>query len=553
MNPSEEKPASELITANDAQMLGLPSYGGMVLLKKFCQELVGSPFLPKTLTASGNPAGTLLAVVLKGREMGLQPMQSVQAFWMSPDGRLGMYADSMMAVMLKAGLKFNTYQREDKIRVCRVCGKPVIYPEGMGLDAECHWEVERPDGQLFHSTFSVSAAKLAQIFQRDRSLWPRYPERMTKWRVISDLFHTAAGDLGGAQVYTPEEIQEFEPEEKPTTPTVNPFVSAARASAGAGATQPAVAQQTVDTTASEPSASVAPAAEDAPAAPAPPTPTPERRQRKKVDPPALPAPPQPAADVPAPSASAPQDAPAPSSPEPATEGNEPYDQLKTKLREMTDLIKTMNPTVLEGNYARFITAYLGVEKFKRPKQGMPDQEYAQASAVVSAALMLLPVMEAAIGYRPDDFKNPDSAASLGKKARKSDDAIRKMAADKQWSKEAAYLAMVAMNRMQGPGGSEDFLSYLTIASLDGLPEDEVRSFLRVAALSRKGIAMKKACATHGTSMQAFLSDCERSLGFSISIDLELEQIKKLEALIESLPVKSAPKAEDSDGTRNLWD
>lgn len=550
MNPNEDRPASELITANDAQMLGLPSYGGMILLKKFCQELVGSPFLPKTLTASGNPAGTLLAVVLKGREMGLQPMQSVQAFWMSPDGRLGMYADSMAAVMMKSGIMFNSFRKGD-VSTCRVCGKPIVHPEGMGLEAECHWEVERPDGQVFHSIFSVAAAKLAQIFQRDRSLWPRYPERMTKWRVISDLFHTAAGDLGGAQVYTPEEIQEFEPEEKPTTPTVNPFVSAARASAGAGAIQPTTAQQTVDTT-----ASVAPAAEDAPAAPAPPatpTPTPERRQRKKVDPPALPAPPQPAADVPAPSASAPQDALAPSSPEPATDGNEPYDQLKTKLREMTDLIKTMNPTVLEGNYARFITAYLGVEKFKRPKQGMPDQEYAQAAAVVSAALMLLPVMEAAIGYRPDDFKNPDSAATLGKKARKSDDAIRKMATDKQWSKESAYLAVVAMNRMQGPGGAEDFLSYLTIASLDGLPEEEVRSFLRVAALCRKGIAMKKACAAHNTTMQDFLSDCERTLGFTISIDLETEQIKKLEALIESLLAKSAPKAEEPDVTRNLWD
>ena len=90
------------LARNASTELGLPSQEQMAALKEFCGAMVGTPFLPKTFTVNRSvdqQAGTLLAVVLTGREMGLLPMFSLRAFWLSPEGRLGMYADSMLAIM----------------------------------------------------------------------------------------------------------------------------------------------------------------------------------------------------------------------------------------------------------------------------------------------------------------------------------------------------------------------------------------------------------------------------------------------------------------------
>lgn len=171
---------------SDALMLGLPTIGALNLLTKFCNQLVGSPFVPKAF--EGNPAA-LMGAVLKGREMQLAPMQALEAFFPSPDGRLGMYATSMMAVMRKAGIKFE-WLRDD--------------------DTGCSLKGTRPDGETYTSVFTLEDAERAGLTKREKSQWPKYPRRMCKWRVIGDMFRTLASDLCGGPIYGQDEIEEIE-------------------------------------------------------------------------------------------------------------------------------------------------------------------------------------------------------------------------------------------------------------------------------------------------------------------------------------------------------
>lgn len=194
MSDEQQKPETSAGKAmmqyseQDLQSVGLPSPGALNALSIFCTTMTGTPFLPKSLADKGNPAGTLLAVVLTGREMAMTPMQALRAFWLSPDGRLGMYADAMMACMLRAGIK----------------------PQFERLDNEAAILVSTRDGITYRSEFTIDDAKTAGIYQKDRSVWPKYPKAMLKARVIGDTFRTLAPDLGGGQIYTKEEINDMD-------------------------------------------------------------------------------------------------------------------------------------------------------------------------------------------------------------------------------------------------------------------------------------------------------------------------------------------------------
>jgi len=179
--------ALEKYSEQDAASVGLPSPGAMNLLRIFAKQMQGTPFFPKGL---GDNPGTIMAVVLTGREMGLDPMQSLRGFYLSPDGRLGMYADAMLSIMRKRGeFKFEWLRTDD--------------------DA-CEVKATRPDGEAYTSRFSVEDAKRAGLLDRDRSAWKKYPRNMCRWRCISDIFRTLGSDLGGSQMYDKEEILDME-------------------------------------------------------------------------------------------------------------------------------------------------------------------------------------------------------------------------------------------------------------------------------------------------------------------------------------------------------
>jgi hypothetical protein len=178
----------------DYALVGLPSENSIRALKVFCKQLVGTPFLPKSLVkdqSEEQQAGTLLAVCLTGREMNLTPMQSLRSFWLSPDGRLGMYADAMMGIMLKAGA---------------ILTWDALTNEGAKLNT-------KRGHNTYVSEFSIEDAKRAGLWSKDKSIWPKYPRNMCRSRVIGDTFRTLFADLaGGGQMYTNDEIIDMEPD-----------------------------------------------------------------------------------------------------------------------------------------------------------------------------------------------------------------------------------------------------------------------------------------------------------------------------------------------------
>lgn len=196
---AEETIADALVKYSDADAasIGLPTPGALNMMNVFCKSMVGTPFLPKSFAEKGNPTGTLLAVVLTGREMGFTPMQALRSYWLSPDGRLGMYADAMMAAMLKAGFHC-TWERLDNDGAVLVTKRPA-----KGGMPELEYRAE----------FTVEDAKRAGIFQKDKSVWPKYPKAMCRSRVIGETFRALAPDLGGSQMYSKDEIIDMEPDE----------------------------------------------------------------------------------------------------------------------------------------------------------------------------------------------------------------------------------------------------------------------------------------------------------------------------------------------------
>ncbi len=109
----------------DAKALGLPNPSTLNFLNKFVKRMIGTPFVPRWIAESANPAGTLLACILRGRELDFKPMESLEVFWKSPDGRLTLWSKTMLSLMRKSGFKFKWI--EDTGAACVLQG---LRPDG---------------------------------------------------------------------------------------------------------------------------------------------------------------------------------------------------------------------------------------------------------------------------------------------------------------------------------------------------------------------------------------------------------------------------------------
>lgn len=179
------------------ELIGLPSEAAIKALTAFCAGLIGTPFIPKSLMirepgsdASDEDwkwwrqkqASTMLAVCLTGREAGFAPMQALRAYWLSPDGRLGMYADAAQALMLKNGAVQNWDVTDDRTILTTKRG-----------------------GNTYTTSWSQADATVAGLQGQHK----KYPRAMAKARVLGDTYRTLFPDVGGNGVYMKEELEEF--------------------------------------------------------------------------------------------------------------------------------------------------------------------------------------------------------------------------------------------------------------------------------------------------------------------------------------------------------
>jgi hypothetical protein len=160
-------------------------------LSKFVKRMMGTPFIPAWIAQSPNPAGTMLACILRGREMGFKALESTEVFFKAPDGRLGLYSKPMTALMLKAGA---TLQHK------------------IDTDEEHELYGKRKDGNDYTARFTRADADRAGLTRQTSSgkdsMHTKWPRRMNKWRCLSDMFNTLFPDLSGngAPIYTAEEL-----------------------------------------------------------------------------------------------------------------------------------------------------------------------------------------------------------------------------------------------------------------------------------------------------------------------------------------------------------
>ena len=158
----------------------LPSQGAWDVMKKQGAELLKSGFIPSSIKSPEQ----FLAVILKGRELGLPPMYSC-AHIVIIQGKPTMSAEVMLAMIFK-----------------NCPGTKIQYLEV--TNEKCTIKASRPGGEPSTFSFSMADAKAAGLDTKEN--WRKYPRAMLRSRCISELARSLFPDCVAGVSYTAEEL-----------------------------------------------------------------------------------------------------------------------------------------------------------------------------------------------------------------------------------------------------------------------------------------------------------------------------------------------------------
>lgn len=135
---------------------------------RMAQALAQSALLPQALR---NKPSDVLVTILYGQEIGLSPMQAIQAIYVV-NGRATMSGQLWLAKVRQAG---HTVKLEatDKSATCTI--------------TRCD------DGTSHSETFTIEDAKRAKL--ADKEVWKAYPQRMLGWRAVSNCATVACPEV----------------------------------------------------------------------------------------------------------------------------------------------------------------------------------------------------------------------------------------------------------------------------------------------------------------------------------------------------------------------
>jgi hypothetical protein len=154
------------------------SFGEM---QHMAQTLLASGFLPRSIKT----VPQALAVMIKGQEIGIPPMQAFAQLHVV-DQRVGMAAELMMA---------RIWERYPKAQIKLLESSPTV----------CTIECLKPGWQKPQSfTWTIEDAKSAGLIGKDN--WKKYPRTMLRWRAIADMSRFAFPECLNGISHTPEEI-----------------------------------------------------------------------------------------------------------------------------------------------------------------------------------------------------------------------------------------------------------------------------------------------------------------------------------------------------------
>lgn len=153
------------------------------VMKEQSATLVKSGVLPSWI--AGRPEA-VIAIVLKGYELRLPPMQSLgQLFFVN--GRLGMAAELMLAL------------------IYRDCPNAVVIFESMTNEGCVIKAARTLNSPLSTFNFTFKDAERAKLTGKDN--WKNYPRAMCKARTISEMARTLFPEVLMGCSYTHEELE----------------------------------------------------------------------------------------------------------------------------------------------------------------------------------------------------------------------------------------------------------------------------------------------------------------------------------------------------------
>jgi hypothetical protein len=158
----------------------LPAAQGWTLMKQQAGELIKSGFLPAGIKTPEQA----VAIMLKGRELGIPPMQALSHIHII-NGKPTMSAELMLAQIMRLHPKTK-----------------ISYP--VRSAEKCEVKVTREGSEASVFSFSIQDAQAAGLLSNPT--WKKYPRAMLHARVVSEMARSLFPDAISGVSYTPEEM-----------------------------------------------------------------------------------------------------------------------------------------------------------------------------------------------------------------------------------------------------------------------------------------------------------------------------------------------------------
>jgi hypothetical protein len=158
----------------------LPAAQGWTLLKEQSEELIKSGFLPSGIKTGAQA----VAIILKGRELGIPPMQALSHIHVI-NGKPTMSAELMLSQIMRLHPRTR-----------------ISYPERS--NERCEMKVTREGCEPSTFVFTIEDATRAGVM--GNPTWKKYPRAMLHARCVSEMARSLFPDAISGVSYTAEEL-----------------------------------------------------------------------------------------------------------------------------------------------------------------------------------------------------------------------------------------------------------------------------------------------------------------------------------------------------------
>lgn len=158
----------------------LPAANAWGTMKQQAGELIRSGFLPSGIKTPEQA----VAIMLKGRELGIPPMQALSHIHII-NGKPTMSAELMLAQIMRLHPRTK-----------------ISYPKRSG--EICEIKVQREGSEPSVFSFSIADAQAAGLMSNPT--WKKYPRAMLHARAVSEMARSLFPDAISGVSYTPEEM-----------------------------------------------------------------------------------------------------------------------------------------------------------------------------------------------------------------------------------------------------------------------------------------------------------------------------------------------------------